>query len=167
MATTDIRKTLPKGVNDADMNERGERRGSMAGYGNPFDQKTVYTILREWGVRTRWLINHTGLVTNDGVPTISTSGGPEYMLLFPDGQWRYARFGGMNGPPWFYCPWQGWASPNGETAYLHMRLDQKIAQRESLLEQVKAAEAEIVELGNKFTAASKNPERSDETWKAN
>jgi hypothetical protein len=167
MAVTDVRKTLPKGVNDVDMNERGERRGSLAGYGNPYEQQSVYAAMRAWGVQKWWLINHRATVTVNGLPRISNDGGPRYMLLFPDGKWRYATFGGLNGPPWFYCPWEGWEAPNGETAHLQMLLDRKIDQRATLLAQVTAAEAAIVELGDKLTAASKNPERSDETWKAN
>lgn len=162
---SDVRKTLPKGVNDADMNERGERRGAMANYGDPYDQKTVYAIFRAWGVKKWWLVNHTGSWLRDGVPTVSNEGGPAYMLLFADGKWRYAKFGGVNGPPWTYCPWEGWEAPNGQTAYLQWKLEAKIESRAALLDKVKAAEAEIVKLGQELSAAAEKPERSDETWK--
>ncbi len=164
MATIDVRKALPLGVNDVDMKENGQRSGPMDSYGHPHEQRTVYTIFKAWDVKKWWLVNHTGLLTNDGIPTITRAGGPVYMLLFGDGKWRYAKFGGLNGPPWSYCPWEGWEAPNGQSAYLQMCLEGAIKRRTNLEAEVAATANEIAEIKQQLSEALKKPQRSDGVW---
>ncbi len=41
-----------------------------------------------------------------------------FMLLFTDGVWRRASFGGLSGSPMASCPWEGVTAKGGEAAYL-------------------------------------------------
>jgi hypothetical protein len=163
--TTDVRKNLPKGLNSVDMDCRGERRIPMANYGNAFELKTVDAILKAWGVTKKWLVNPTGLQKNNGTPDISTYGGPEYMLLYSDGKWRYAKFGGCNGPPWTYAPYTSYDAPNGETAYCLMILKQFESKLESVKQELKSTEAEVTKLRSDVQASTVKPQRSDELCK--
>lgn len=160
----DIRKTLPKGVNDVDMNESGQRSGPLDAYGDPYKLSTVYAILKAWGVVKVWLVNHTDSVLRDGFPTPTREGGPVFMALFPDGKWRYARFGGINGPPWSYCPWGGWEAPNGQAAYLTMVLEIAREKKANLENAVAVVATEVAEITMKLSAAETRPERRDYTW---
>lgn len=165
MTTTDVRRHLPKGLNDVDMDCRGERRIAMVAYGNPTDLKTIDLILRAWGVTKKWLVNPTGLLSNNGVPEITRDGGPEYMLLYGDGKWRYAKFGGCNGPPWTYAPFTAYDGPNGETAYCRMILGQYEKRLVSVRQELAATEAEVEKLKGDVLASTTKPQRSDEQCK--
>lgn len=162
---TDVRKSLPKGLNAVDMDCRGERRISVVSYGNPFEQRTIDAMLKAWGVTKKWLVNPTGLQSNDGVPTIATYGGPEYMLLYGDGKWRYAKFGGCNGPPWSYAPFEAYDGPNGETAYCRMILQQFEKKLERDRQELVRTEAQVEKLKADVLASTTKPQRSDEQCK--
>jgi hypothetical protein len=86
------------------------------------------------------------------------------MLLFGDGKWRYASFGGLNGPPCASCWWEGFEAPNGEAAYRMMILERKIRHREAKEQEVAVLANEIAELKDRLSASMKTPERRDETW---
>lgn len=161
---TDVRKTLPKGMNAEDMKEDGSRWVMMHCYGNPFEQATVVKIFAAWNVLKWWLINKTSSSLYDGVPKISNDGGPRYMLLFADGFWRYASFGGLNGPPCASCFAKGIEAPNGMSAYLLDVLEGTIANRVRHEEEVKRLGDEIANLKETIAQAMKAPERKDETW---
>ena len=157
--------TLPKGVNREDMKDNGDRTGPLYIYGGPFERQSIMNMLKAWDVKRWWLVNHTGTQMYDGWPGISTSGGPILMLLFGDGKWRYCRVGGMNGPPWFYCPWDGGIeAPNGEAAWRMHVLEQKIKNRVELEAQVKTLGDEISALKGDISKSMQQPERRDEGW---
>lgn len=153
----DVRKSLPLGVNDRNMNERGERSGPLSIYGNEFDQKSVYAAFEAWGVVSYYLTNKTTSFMYDGIPTISREGGPRYVLLFGDGKWREASFGGINGPPWFRCGWEGVEAPNGEAAHLMFQLERRIKNRESLEVELKNTSNDVAELKARLASAMKKP----------
>jgi hypothetical protein len=160
----DVRKNLPSGVNDVDMKDSGKRWCMLHCYGGPFEQRSVEYAMMAWGVKRRWLVNPTSLA-GDRVPEITTDGGPEYMMLFGDGKWRYGSFGGLNGPPCASCRWEGYEAPNGEAAYRMMILERKIRHREAKEQEVAALATEIAELKELLSRSMTQPERSDDTWK--
>lgn len=118
---TDLRNSLPAGVNNADMNASGERCVPIANYGNPSDPTILDRIFKAWGVAEEYLI-HPVRPGVEPVPPITDVSGPSYMLRFADGKWRYAIFAGLQAPPWTYCSWESWEGPTGEAALLRMRL---------------------------------------------
>lgn len=148
MAINDVRKNLPKGLNDVDMKEDGTRSGPCYIYGDPFSTKMIFNAFAAWGVTKFYLINSTGLMTNAGWPDITTCGGPEFMARFGDGMWRYCKFGGCNGPPWFWCSYRSYDAPNGESACIMDQLAITIGART-------AVEAEVARLGNRIDTLEK------------
>lgn len=158
-----VKDSLPPGMSPADMTPDGRRWCLLHCYGGPFEQKSVDYAMMAWDVKKRWLINPTATGVSR-VPAISTEGGPKYMLLFGDGKWRYASFGGLNGQPCASCQWEGFEAPNGEAAYHMMTLAQKIRHREDREQQVAALATEIAGLKERLSASMKTPERKDETW---
>lgn len=118
---TSRRKVVPPpGLNDVDMNERGERSGPLANYGTEFDKPNLLLkrVFDAWEVKEAYLVN--GYQSYDGpcTPKITSESGPAYMLRFGDGKWRFARFAGLNGPPWSYCPADGFEGKTGREAWL-------------------------------------------------
>lgn len=144
---------VPPELNHVDMSDRGDRSGPMTEYGAYHDHHgagAIQRIFKAWAVRESWMINrrHDG-----GMPAVTNDGGPEFMLLFADGLWRYASFRGLNSPPWYRCELHGWAAGSGEEAYLQMRLSYKFkhlaAKEEELADlkgEIAAMQARIREL---------------------
>lgn len=155
MSDDNLRDDPPKGLNTVNMSNNGIRTGPLSMYGSANAQESVTEAMQAWDVRAHWLANPTGLLANDGIPKITSEGGPSYMLLFGDNKWRFASFAGMNGPPWMYCESAGWAAPNGQAAWLMRRLAGKIKQRETLEEQVRNAGNEIADLKGLLSEAMK------------
>lgn len=139
----------------------GERRGDLSNFGSPYSQNTVMAVLRSWGVLKVWLTNPTGLSLHDGVPVVTRDGGPRYMVLFPDNKWRYACFGGLNGPPSFYCQEEGYDAPNGESAHLMRSLDLAIRDRKLAEETLAVCQEEVASLKQKLAVCMVTPERAD------
>lgn len=160
---SDVRKTLPAGMNAEDMKEDGSR-WIMLQHVGPDSIATVMQIMRAWNVKKWWLINKVATTVGDGVPKLTNDSGPEYMLLFADGKWRYASFGGINGPPCASCRWEGHEAPNGESAYRLRLLERKIQHRVDAEAKVAQLANEIAEMKAKLSASMKQPERNDETW---
>ncbi len=146
MSNGDVRQSLPPGMNAEDMKEDGKRSGPLDIYGKDNAQSSVYKAFKAWNVQEHYLVNPTGMSINDGIPTITREGGPSYVLLFADKKWRYASFGGINGPPWFSCKWDGVEAPNGLAAWLMMKIEAKKGIRANLENEVKIATTELLAL---------------------
>lgn len=134
---------VPPELNHVDMDDRGERSGPMTEYGPYFREhgtRVVQNILKAWGVENSWMINRR---PDGDMPHITSEGGPEFMLLFKDGLWRYASFRGINGPPWYRCELHGWAGGSGEEAYLQMKLSYKFKHLAAKEEELAALKGEI------------------------
>lgn len=161
----DVRKTLPRGINAEDMKADGSRWCMMHIYGPPYTHATMMQIMKVWEVKKWWLIARD---STDGVtqmPKITNDGGPEFMLMFADGKWRHASFGGLNGPPCAACWSETWDGPNGEAAYHSMMLARKIRHRESKEREVADLANQIAELKERLSRSLVQPKRKDETWK--
>lgn len=155
---TDVRDNLPAGVNNVDMDASGARRVPVANYGNPRDPTILDRIFKAWGVTGEHLIRGTGPI-GQGVPPITNDFGPAYMLRFADGKWRYALFSGVNGPPWTYCPWEGWEAPTGRAAYLVMTLGSAVKAQEQLEFQLTVQAQRVEELRAELAAEMKQTEQ--------
>lgn len=166
MATTDIRKTLPEGVNAVDMNDRGERSGPVDIYGNAYEARSCYAAMRAWGVVAHHLLNPVpeykqwpGMTEEQKTPNPTREGGPTFMLKFADGKWRYASFRGISGPPWFRVAWEGVEAPNGEAAYLMQQLESAVERRKNLEAEVAAQANRVAELKAQLAEAMKKPKQ--------
>jgi len=148
---SDVRLNLPQGLNTCDMDINGDRRGALSLYSDRPDATTLANIFKLWDVRDKWLLNSFGL--SKSTPEITRSGGPRYMLLFGDGAWRYASFGGLNGPPCFYCPFNpSFYAVSGEKAHYKMILAQRQESLRNLRIQEKQLLAEISEYEQKINS---------------
>lgn len=160
----DIRKALPKGLNDVDMNDRGERSGPVEIYGNAYEARSCYNAMKAWGVVAHHLLNPRPEWTQaktelDRTPNPSKEGGPTFMLKFADGKWRYASFRGINGPPWFRVAWEGVEAPNGEAAHLMQQLESAIERRKNLENEVAQQANRVAELKAQLAEAMKKPKQ--------
>lgn len=139
-------------VNRVDMNENGVRICALSTYGtNP-----VKAVMLAWGVVDSYLINP--IISEDTVkrtPEPNWQSGPEYMLLFPDGLWRYASFCGINGPPWARCERDGYAASRGLCAWLKLRIAETIKVKDKLQLDLADCEKEIKLLFHSLSESSK------------
>lgn len=161
---SDVRKAPPKGMNTEDMKADGSRWCMLQHVGPATSVDTVLRVMRSWDVKKWWVANKIAYAS-EPFPKPSNDGGPEFMLLFGDGKWRYASFGGINGPPCASCRWEGFEAPNGEAAYHMMVLERKIRHRVDAEAKVTALANEIADLKTKLAVSMQQPERTDETWK--
>ncbi len=149
---TVLKVDVPLTLSTLDMNERGERSGPMDLYGPPYRKETIAKICKAWEVVDSYCTN-PGIA--DAPPEITNASGPRYMLLFKDSVWRYASFGGLNGPPWFHCEFTGIHQDSeecytGELAWLYRRAVAKVVLAKSKIDELARINMETAELLREF-----------------
>ena len=132
-------------MNNTDMSNLGSGRRwcMMRNYGeqgkDPADAKRVNEIIKAWGATAQFDIDN---FQNDKPNAVTNNTSRHFLLLFDDGLWRQASFGGLNGPPCASCCAEGIRAPTGRIAWLVMcvhRTQDTMHRTEAAAKEAKAA----------------------------